>query len=66
MDSVGWWLLLDWWGFAVESFFGVIYVNLMGLISCCRYRWMCGWISDYWDEVFILEGFDGYVFVLDD
>jgi hypothetical protein len=31
----------------------------MGLASRRRYRWTSGLVTDYWDEVFTPEGFDG-------
>lgn len=37
----------------------------MGLASRRRYRWSNGRVSDYWDEVFALDGLDGYA-ALDD
>src|SRR5688500_4873942 len=38
----------------------------MGLVSRRRYRWTRGRISDYWDEVFTSDGFDGHSAALDD
>ena len=38
----------------------------MGLASRRRYRWTRGRITDYWDEVFTAEGFDGHAAALDD
>ncbi len=38
----------------------------MGLASRRRYRWTDGRISDYWDEVFASDGFDGHAAALDD
>jgi hypothetical protein len=38
----------------------------MGLTSRRRYRWTRGRISDYWDEVFTADGFDGHAAALDD
>jgi hypothetical protein len=38
----------------------------MGLTSRRRYRWTRGRISDYWDEVFTSDGFDGHAAALDD
>ena len=38
----------------------------MGLASRRRYRWTVGRISDYWDEVFTADGFDGHAAALDD
>jgi hypothetical protein len=58
-------LLLDWRSPAAEPFFGATHANPMGLVSRRRYRWTRGRISDYWDEVFISEGFDRHA-ALDD
>jgi DNA helicase IV len=38
----------------------------MGLASRRRYRWTRGRISDYWDEVFTSDGFEGHAVALDD
>jgi DNA helicase IV len=38
----------------------------MGLTSRRRYRWTRGRISDYWDEVFDADQFDGHAGALDD
>ena len=38
----------------------------MGLASRRRYRWTKGRITDFWDEVFDAEGFDGHAAALDD
>ncbi len=38
----------------------------MGLASRRRYRWTLGRISDYWDEVFTADGFEGHAAALDD
>ncbi len=37
----------------------------MGLVSRRRYRWTRGRVTDYWDEVFTVDGFDGHA-ALDD
>ena len=58
-------LLLDWRSPAAEPFFGATHANPMGLASRRRYRWTRGRISDYWDEVFTPDGFEGHV-ALDD
>ncbi|MEV1205919.1 RNA polymerase recycling motor ATPase HelR, partial [Microbispora rosea] len=50
---------------AAEPFFGATHANPMGLASRRRYRWTRGRISDYWDEVFTPDGFDGHA-ALDD
>lgn len=55
-DSAGRRLLLDWRSPAAEPFFGATHANPMGLTSRRRYRWTHGRISDYWDEVFTLDG----------
>ncbi len=64
-DSAGRRLLLDWRSPAAEPFFGATHANPMGLASRRRYRWTCGRISDYWDEVFTPDGFAGHA-ALDD
>jgi DNA helicase IV len=64
-DSTGRRLLLDWRSPAAEPFFGATHANPMGLVSRRRYRWTRGRISDYWDEVFTADGFDGHA-ALDD
>lgn len=64
-DSTGRRLLLDWRSPAAEPFFGATHADPMGLASRRRYRWTGGRISDYWDEVFVPEGFAGHA-ALDD
>jgi DNA helicase IV len=64
-DSTGRRLLLDWRSPAAEPFFGATHANPMGLASRRRYRWIRGRVSDYWDEVFTVDGFDGHA-ALDD
>ncbi|MEV4177954.1 RNA polymerase recycling motor ATPase HelR [Nonomuraea sp. NPDC049709] len=64
-DRSGRRLLLDWRSPAAEPFFGATHANPMGLASRRRYRWTRGRISDYWDEVFTSDGFDGHA-ALDD
>ncbi|RAY15254.1 AAA family ATPase [Actinomadura craniellae] len=64
-DSTGRRLLVDWRSTAAEPFFGATHANPMGLASRRRYRWTRGRISDYWDEVFTSDGFDGHA-ALDD
>ncbi|MEV0388525.1 RNA polymerase recycling motor ATPase HelR [Nonomuraea sp. NPDC050643] len=64
-DSEGRRLLLDWRSPAAEPFFGATHANPMGLASRRRYRWTRGRISDYWDEVFASDGFEGHA-ALDD
>ncbi|WP_183099305.1 RNA polymerase recycling motor ATPase HelR [Nocardioides pelophilus] len=59
-------LLVDWRSPAAEPFFGATHANPMGLASRRRYRWTLGRISDYWDEVFTPEGYDGHAAALDD
>jgi len=58
-DSEGQRLLIDWRSPAAEPFFGATHANPMGLTSRRRYRWTRGRISDYWDEVFTTDGFEG-------
>jgi len=65
-DSAGRRLLVDWRSPAAEPFFGATHADPMGLASRRRYRWTRGRISDYWDEVFTAEGFDGHAAALDD
>ena len=65
-DSAGRRLLLDWRSPAAEPFFGATHANPMGLVSRRRYRWTRGRISDYWDEVFTSDGFEGHAAALDD
>ncbi|WP_311380424.1 RNA polymerase recycling motor ATPase HelR [Arthrobacter sp. ISL-72] len=55
-DSDGRRLLIDWRAPAAEPFFGATHANPMGLASRRRYRWTRGRISDYWDEVFTMDG----------
>jgi DNA helicase IV len=64
-DSAGRRLLLDWRSPAAEPFFGATHANPMGLVSRRRYRWTRGRVSDYWDEVFTSDGFEGHA-ALDD
>ena len=56
---------IDWRSPAAEPFFGATHANPMGLASRRRYRWTRGRISDYWDEVFTADGFEGHA-ALDD
>ncbi|MEU6207311.1 RNA polymerase recycling motor ATPase HelR [Micromonospora musae] len=65
-DSSGRRLLLDWRSPAAEPFFGATHANPMGLASRRRYRWTRGRITDYWDEVFTPDGFEGHAAALDD
>ncbi|MGI5170907.1 RNA polymerase recycling motor ATPase HelR [Spirillospora sp. CA-253888] len=64
-DGAGRRLLVDWRSPAAEPFFGATHGNPMGLASRRRYRWTGGRISDYWDEVFTSDGFEGHA-ALDD
>ncbi|MEH1129021.1 RNA polymerase recycling motor ATPase HelR [Micromonospora sp. CPCC 206061] len=64
-DSTGRRLLHDWRSPAAEPFFAATHANPMGLVSRRRYRWTLGRISDYWDEVFTSDGFEGHA-ALDD
>ena len=59
-------LLVDWRSPAAEPFFGATHANPMGLSSRRRYRWKRGRVSDYWDEVFTADGYDGHSATLDD
>ncbi|HET6393304.1 MAG TPA: RNA polymerase recycling motor ATPase HelR [Blastococcus sp.] len=65
-DSTGRRLLLDWRSPAAEPFFGATHARPMGLAFRRRYRWTRGRITDYWDEVFTPDGFDGHAASLDD
>ncbi|BCJ68325.1 RNA polymerase recycling motor ATPase HelR [Polymorphospora rubra] len=65
-DSTGRRLLVDWRSPAAEPFFGATHANPMGLTSRRRYRWTRGRITDYWDEVFVPDGFTGHAAALDD
>jgi DNA helicase IV len=65
-DSSGRRLLVDWRSPAAEPYFGATHANPMGLASRRRYRWTRGRISDYWDEVFTSDGFEGHAAALDD
>jgi hypothetical protein len=64
-DSDGGRLVIDWRSPAAEPFFAATHANPMGLASRRRYRWTRGRISDYWDEVFTADGFEGHA-ALDD
>jgi hypothetical protein len=64
-DRAGRRLLVDWRSPAAEPFFGATHANPMGLASRRRYRWTRDRISDYWDEVFTPDGFEGHA-ALDD
>jgi hypothetical protein len=64
-DRAGRRLLIDWRSAAAEPFFGATHANPMGLASRRRYRWTGGRISDYWDEVFTPDGWEGHA-ALDD
>ncbi|MEW2289762.1 RNA polymerase recycling motor ATPase HelR [Streptomyces sp. NPDC047841] len=64
-DSAGRRLLVDWRSPAAEPFFGATHAQPMGLVSRRRYRWTDGRITDYWDEVFTLDGLAGHA-ALDD
>jgi len=65
-DDEGRRLLVDWRSPAAEPFFGATHANPMGLASRRRFRWTRGRITDYWDEVFTAEGFEGHAAALDD
>ncbi|WP_017545810.1 RNA polymerase recycling motor ATPase HelR [Nocardiopsis prasina] len=64
-DDEGDRLLIDWRSPAAEPFFAATHANPMGLASRRRYRWNFGRVSDYWDEVFTEDGFEGHA-ALDD
>ncbi|MEA2313280.1 MAG: hypothetical protein QOE28_3248, partial [Solirubrobacteraceae bacterium] len=65
-DNAGRRLLVDGRSPAAEPFFGATHANPMGLASRRRYRWKRGRISDYWDEVFAVDGLEGHHAALDD
>src|SRR3954451_16757626 len=65
-DDAGRRLLVDWRSPGAEPFFGATHAHPMGLASRRRYRWTLGRISDYWDEVFTPDGYDGHAAALDD
>jgi hypothetical protein len=65
-DKEGRRLLVDWRSPVAEPFFGARHGNPMGLASRRRYRWTRGRISDYWDEVFTADEFEGHAAALDD
>jgi hypothetical protein len=65
-DVTGRRLVVDWRSPAAEPFFGATHADPMGLVSRRRYRWTRGRITDYWDEVFTPDGFDGHAAALDD
>ena len=58
-------LLIDWRAPASEPFFAATHADPMGLISRRRYRWALGRVTDYWDEVFTPDGWQGHA-ALDD
>ena len=64
-DPAGRRLLVDWRSPAAEPFFGATHANPMGLRARRRYRWTRGQVTDYWDEVFTLDGLESNV-ALDD
>ena len=64
-DSNGRRLLVDWRSPAAEPFFAATHAHPQGLASRRRYRWTDGRITDYWDEVFTPDGFEGHA-ALDD
>ena len=64
-DPAGSRLLVDWRSPAAEPFFGATHANPMGLRARRRYRWTRGQVTDYWDEVFTLDGLESNV-ALDD
>ncbi|MDK1474369.1 RNA polymerase recycling motor ATPase HelR [Streptomyces sp. 549] len=64
-DGTGRRLLIDWRSPAAEPFFAATHADPKGLASRRRYRWTGGRITDYWDEVFTAEGFEGHA-ALDD
>ncbi|WP_067429464.1 RNA polymerase recycling motor ATPase HelR [Nocardioides jensenii] len=59
-------LLVDWRSPAAEPFFGATHANPMGLTSRRRYRFTRGRVTDFWDEVFAPDEFEGHHAALDD
>lgn len=59
-DATGNRLLVDWRSPAAEPFFAATHANPMELTSRRRYRWNRGRITDYWDEIFTTDGFEGH------
>lgn len=55
-DSSGRQLMVDWRSPVAEPFFGATHADPMGLTRRRRYRWSGEKITDYWDEVFTMEG----------
>ena len=64
-DQDGQRLLVDWRSPAAEPFFAATHARPMGLVSRRRYRWTLGHITDYWDEVFTVDGLEAHA-ALDD
>lgn len=64
-DAAGRRLLIDWRADAAEPFFAATHARPLGLVSRRRYRWDQGRITDYWDEVFTVDGLVGHA-ALDD
>ena len=60
-DRDGRQLLVDWRTPAAEPFFAATFAHPQGLASRRRYRWSNGRITDYWDEVFTVDGLQGSV-----
>ena len=65
-DSTGRRLLVDWRTPAAEPFFAATHAHPQGLASRRRYRWTTGHVTDYWDEVFDLDGLDDRTALDDD
>ncbi len=66
VDEDGQRLLLDWRSPGAEPFFGATHAEPMGLSRRRRYHWTNGRITDYWDEVYTADGFDGHSATLDE
>ncbi len=58
-------LLVDWRSPAAEPFFAATHARPHGLASRRRFRWTRGRVTDYWDEVFTVDGLEGHA-ALDD
>ncbi|QIG45441.1 AAA family ATPase [Nocardioides anomalus] len=64
-DRAGRRLLVDWRSPAAEPFFAASHGDPRGLLSRRRYRWTGGRVTDYWDEVFTVDGLEDHA-ALDD
>ncbi len=58
LDEDGQQLLVDWRTPAAAPFFAATHAAPSGLLSRRRYQWSRGTITDYWDEVFSVDGLE--------